>query len=429
VTLRRLISAARHPIAQNAAALYAVQFVLTVLPIVTLPWLAHALGPSEFGVVVFVQSFSFLLSILVEYGFGLSATRAVARERGDREALTRTVAGVQGAKLTLIAVVTVAAAAALALVPRFRAQPELLAFAWVLAVLQGANCGWFFTGVERMRINAAVEVSVRLAGAAAIIALVRHRGDGMVVLWIWTLSAAASLAVTSAIMYRTVPFRRPAVEARRDALRVGWPLFIATASVSLYTSATVFLLGLVVSSAQLALFSAAERVVRASMRATGALGAATYPRVSFLINSGRHDRAQRLSVLSLAALTTLGTITATLLIVLAPWIVRVFLGPQFAAATPILRILALLVPVVAIGSTLSSQWLLPRGLDAAATRIVAAAGLLNVVSTLVIGSRVGVQGVAWALVVLELGAMLAAVTVIRRRGLSPTRAQALGRVP
>jgi polysaccharide transporter, PST family len=352
VIARRLLTALRHPIAQNAAALYAVQFVLTVLPIVTLPWLAHALGPSEFGVVVFVQSFSFLLSILIEYGFGLSATRAVARERDDPERLAATVAGVQGAKLVLAGAVAAAAAVALVLVPRFRHDPALLAFAWGLALLQGANCGWFFTGVERMRINAAVEVGVRLAGAAAIVLLVRDPGDGRTVLWIWLLSAAASLAVTTAIMYRAVPFRLPSAAARREALAAGSALFLATAAVSLYTSATVFMLGLVVSSAQLALFSAAERVVRASMRATGALGAATYPRVTFLVTTGRENRAQRLAVLSLAALVTLGVASAAILIVLAPWIVRVFLGEQFAGAVPVLRVLALLVPVSAIGVTL-----------------------------------------------------------------------------
>ncbi len=402
------------------------QFVLTVLPIVTLPWLAHALGPSELGVVVFVQSFSFLLSILVEYGFGLSATRAVARARDDREALAGTVAGVQGAKLLLVGVVTAAAAAALALVPRFREDPDLLAFAWGLAVLQGCNCGWFFTGVERMRVNAAVEVGVRLTAAAAIILLVRDPGDGRTVLWIWLLSAGASLALTTAIMYRAVPFRRPASAARRDALATGWALFVATAAVSLYTSATVFLLGLVVSSAQLALFSAAERVVRASMRATGALGAATYPRVTFLLNSGREDRAQRLAVLSLAALTALGVATAVALNLLAPWIVRVFLGAEFSGAVPVLRVLALLVPVASVGATLYSQWLLPRGLDRTASRIVGAAAVLNVVSTLVLGSTVGILGVAGALVALELGIAVAAATIIRRRGLAPTRAQALG---
>lgn len=427
--MRRLFRAVRHPIAQNAAALYAVQFVLTVLPILTLPWLAHALGPSEFGIVVFVQSFSFLLSMLVEYGFGLSATRAVARERDDTEALAATVAGVQGAKLWLVGAVSVAAAIALALVPSFRREPQLLAFAWGLAVLQGYNCGWFFTGVERMRINAAVEVSVRLAGAAAIVLFVRHHGDGMTVLWIWTLSAAASLVITTAIMYRAVPFRRPAGDERRRVLVTGWALFVATASVSLYTSATVFLLGLVVSSAQLALFSAAERIVRASMRATGSLGAATYPRVTFLIQSGRGDRAQRLAVLSLAALTTLGAVTAVALVVLAPWIVRVFLGPGFAGAAPVLRVLALLIPVVSVGATLYSQWLLPHGLDRAASRIVGVAAALNVLATPVIGSTVGLQGVAWALVVLELGIAGAAATIIRRRGLVPTRAQALGQVP
>ena len=41
-----------------------------MLPLVVLPCLARVLGPSELGVVVFVQYFSFLLGAVLEYGFG-----------------------------------------------------------------------------------------------------------------------------------------------------------------------------------------------------------------------------------------------------------------------------------------------------------------------------------------------------------------------
>src|SRR3954453_5456307 len=110
------------------------------LPILTLPWLAHALGPAELGRVLFVQSASFLLAMLIEYGFGLSATRELARERTDPDRLARTVADVQGGKLALVGLVTVLSLPLLPLIPDFRDDPRLAVFAWVLAVLQGLNC-------------------------------------------------------------------------------------------------------------------------------------------------------------------------------------------------------------------------------------------------------------------------------------------------
>jgi PST family polysaccharide transporter len=423
----RLVKVLRHPIAQNAAALYAAQFVLTVLPILTLPWLARALGPSELGVVVLVQSLSFLLGMLIEYGFGLSATRQVARDRDDREALAGTVAGVQGAKLSLIAVATVAAVAAFLAVPLLRADVRLLAFAWILGVLQGLNPGWFLAGLERFRTTALVDVPIRLAGAAAIILLVRDPGDGFTVLWIWTLTAALSCGILTVLVYRVVPPRRPRAPERREAMRAGWPMFISTAATSLYTIGTTVMLGVVVASAHVAFYASAERVVRASLRATGGVVGATYPRVSYLVSSGQSDRAHRLGAISLALLFGLATFTALILIVLAPWIIDVFLGPEYDGAVPILRTLALLVPLIAVGSAVTTQWLFPHGLERPATLVVVAAGFVNIATTLVIGSMVGVQGVAWALVVLEIGVTLGLVLIGWRHGLLPTRAQLLGR--
>src|SRR4051794_25267676 len=267
VAAQRLRTVLRHQIVQNAVAMYASQFLLTALPLITLPWMAHALGPSELGAVLYVQSFAFLLVMLAEYGFRLSATRDIARARLDPGRMAQIVAGVQGAKCILAAGITLLSLAALVLVPRFREDPVLLAFAWAMGLLQGLEPMWFFVGVERLRLTAGLDASVRLLTAVAIVGLVHHAGQGRLVLAIWTIGAGGATVLLTVLMYRAVPLRRPRLAHAFETLRGGWALFVNTAAVSLYTTATVFLLGFVVSNAQLALFASAERIVRAALRA------------------------------------------------------------------------------------------------------------------------------------------------------------------
>ena len=168
----------RNRITQNAMALYASQFLLTVVPLLTLPWIARALGAPGLGEVVFVQSFGWLLATVGEYGFRVSGTRAVARVRDDPDRLAGTVAGVMGAKLMLCGVVTLLALLALVAVPRFREDPVLLLLGWLLGVTQGLDPLWYFAGVERLRLTAAAEAAVRLSTAAAIVLLVHEPGQG-----------------------------------------------------------------------------------------------------------------------------------------------------------------------------------------------------------------------------------------------------------
>src|SRR5919107_1556385 len=178
----RLRALLRNRIAQNTIALYASQLLLGLVPLVTLPWIAGALGAAEFGAVLYTQSFAWLLAMVGEYGFRLSGTRAVARVRDDPERLARTVAGIQGAKLLLAGAATVLALLALAVVPRFREDPGLLALGWLLGIAQGFDPQWYFAGVERLRLTAAMEAVVRVLTAVAIIVLIHDPGQGKVVL-------------------------------------------------------------------------------------------------------------------------------------------------------------------------------------------------------------------------------------------------------
>jgi len=420
-------AALRHPVSQNAIALYAVQFVLTLLPLLTLPWMARVLGLAELGVVLFTQSFAFLVGMLIEYGFGLSATRRIARERDDPAAMAATVGAVQAAKLLLIGIATIGALVALVAVREFREDPRLLAFGWALAALTGLNPFWFFTGVERLRLVAFVDVAVRLLITAAILLVVREEGQGFRVLWIWTLGSALSLTVLTTIMYRQVALRRPAPGAPRLALTEGWALFVTTASVSLYTSGVVFMLGLVTSNARLAMFAAAERIARVALRAIGPVASAAYPRVSHMLSVGRTDRAQQLSFLVLTFVTAVAVLSAALLYVSAPTVVRLLFGARYAETVGLLRVMSLILPAVAVSTTLSALWLLTRGLDRVPTRIAIAGGLSSPVLTPLVGTLTGPLGVAWFLVALETAVAITFLLIVYAKRLAPTRGQILGR--
>ena len=425
----RLGTLAGSRVAQNAAALYASQFLLAIVPLITFPWIARALGPAELGEVAFVQSFGWLVATVGEYGFRFSGTRAVARVRDDPDRLAETVAGVMGAKLMLTGVVTLISLAAYALVPRFQDDPVLLLFGWLLGVFQGLDPLWYFAGVERLRLTAGFDSAMRILTAAAIIAFIHEPGQGNLVLAIWTAGFMVSSLTLTAIMYRSVRPLPPRLGRAAAALREGRALFANTAATSLYTAATVFLLGIVATNVQLGIFAAAERIVRAAIRSLSPIQSAVFPRVSYLLEGGDEDRAQRLSTLALAALTAIGLATGGFLFVLSDVIVDVLFGDELEGAAAVMRVLALLLPLVAISRLLPGLWLLPRGFDGLTLRVTIAAGVSNVVLCLVLGSLYGGIGAAWGLVAVEVGSVILLVVTIQRRGLFPTAAQALGRRP
>jgi len=412
---------------QNAVAMYAVQAVTTILPIVTLPWLARALGAAELGRVFLSQAFAVLIGILVGYGFLLSGSRDIARQRDDPAAMERTVAAVAAGQIVLVGVGTVGSLIALLGVAEFRADPRLVAFAWFMGVLQGLNPAWFLLGIEQVRAVAYNEVLFRTLSAVAIVAFVRDPGDGLLVLWIWSAANALVTLGLVRLVLRHVAIRWSSVAEGWQLLRAGWALFVGTASSVLSSSGTVFTLGLVVSTTQVALYGSAQRLISAAARATSPIGAVTYPRVTHLVARGREGRAQQLAALTLLATAVVAGAGALFLIVLAPQLVDVLFGRGYEAVTPILRALALTLPLSAVAATLSRQWLLPRGHDRLSTSINLAGGVMSLVATLVVGSAAGTLAAVWTLVVVQAGVVLALGFVIWRAGLLPARAQLIGR--
>src|SRR4051812_25780491 len=412
--LQRLLWALRHPVSQNAFALYVVQFAVSVIPLVTLPWIARRLGPHELGLVVFGQAFSWMLLLIIEFGFNASGTRAVARTRGDPAELARTTAAIQGAKLMLCVVASAVALASAFLIPIFQDHPGYLVLAWVTALFQGVDPGWFFVGIERMRFVSWLEVANRVLAGVFTILLVRGPGDGWIVLALWAAGTIVTSVVTTGLMYRHVALRSPTIAGTRWALGDSWRLFIGGTAVTLYTSANVFFLGVLSTTVQAAFYSTAEKLVRAAPRVITPIATAVFPRVGNLLAQGDHDRARQLTRLTLMALIGLSSAAAAVLIAFAEPIVHLLYGDGFDASIGILRVLALTLPLTAASSGTVQLKLIANGFDRESMIVVVIAALVNLALAFSVVPTYGAKGTAWVIVVVEAVALAAALVAGRR---------------
>lgn len=384
----------------NTIALYFVQFAGYLLPLATVPYLTRVLRPGVWGVLVFSQAFAAWLAIVLHYGFAFSATRMVARGRDDPRQVARIVSAVQGAKLLLLLGVVAASALAFLLVPLFRREPRYLAWALSAAVLQGFLPMWYFQGMERMRGIATLDVLTRAAAAAGVFVLVRAPQDGSRVLALQAAAALVSAGAATAWMYREVPFRAGSPREWAGALREGWPLFVFSGAASAYTTANAFTLGLFAGPHAVGFYGSAEKLVRAAGALLTPVSQALYPRINHLV---AHDRAAAAALVrrSLVPMVAVGVATGAAIGVGAPLLTRVLFGPGYEPVTQVLRIMALLPPILAVGTVLGLNWILPLGGDRAYVRFVLAAGAANLLLAALLAPRYGAPGMAVAAVLAE----------------------------
>lgn len=374
-------TALRNGVLRNMLAMWGVQFIRKTLPLVTMPYLGRVLGPAGWGLVAFFQGYAAFVTLLVEYGFNLSATRGVARCRESKDELADLFAGVLGAQLLLGALGVAGALVARAWVPMLADHPGLLAAALLFALADGFNPYWYFMGMERMGMIAALEIVCKSAATVALFIVVRSPADAWLVLALASLAPLVSLTTALVIAYRHIPFRIPNFRTAGQALRTGWGLFLFRSAESLYTLGNAFVLGLLANTVVVGYFAGAEKISRAVYGLFNPIREALYPRLSALMERSPAEAA-RLARWGMLATTAGSLLVGGVMFWAAPLLIRILLGPQFEPAIPVLRVFALLPPLLSLTQGVGLQWLLPQGRESAVNRVMIMAGPLNVLLAL-----------------------------------------------
>lgn len=413
-------------LAQNVTSLYGVQFANYLFPLITIPYLTRVLGPAMWGLVAFAQAFGAYLAVGIGYGFDLSATREAAKNRDSKTELANLLAGVMGAKLLLAAVAVALALLIEPWVPLFRRHPIFLWAAVFWAVTQAFSMGWYYQGIEKMRFIAAVVVIARAAATAGIFIIVRHPSDGWKVLGLQGAGMLLSVLITTAVVYREIPARRPTWPLIRNSLRMGWSMFLYRSSASLYGTGNSFILGLFVPAEAVGFYAGAEKIARAMMGLLVPVHQSLYPRLSRLVQLDRPS-ANRLARFSVLVLSSMGAVLSFATFLGAPWIIQIALGKGFAPSIPVLRILSPLPLLVGISVVLGVLWMLPLGLESQFNKIVLAAGALNIGLAVALAPRFAQFGVAGAVVIAEAFVVLTLYVKLHRQGLNPLAASQQGR--
>jgi PST family polysaccharide transporter len=401
-------------ISQNVLALYGVQVGRKLIPLVSIPYLARVLGPTGWGTVAFIAAMAEMLVICIEFGFNISATREVARNRDNPGACGKVMAGVLGAQACLATIGILLAFLVTRFIPVVANRPELLAAGLVYAVAQGFAPLWFFQGLEHMRIAAALELSGKLAALVGLFVFVHGPADDWKVLALTAVAPAISTAVGLGLAYRRIPAEFPSVASVRRALVMGGPMFLFRSAEGLYGVGNVFLLGLFTTPEIVGYFAAAEKIAKAAFGLLNPIREAIFPRLSHLAVRGGEEAAAPLARLGAAVMISGGAVLGAGLFLFAPLATRLLLGGEFAPAVDALRILSVLPLLLSITYSVGFQWLLPFGKDGVITQVILAAGLLNVALSFLLARPFLHIGMAWAVVTSEAFVAISMVAVVSR---------------
>ncbi len=338
---------------------------------------ARVLGPESFGRFALAQAIVLYLAALGDGGLTLWTQREIVRRPAE---LSRLVAQTLVAQVLLalaaMAVLTVIALAA----PIPGNTAVLILAAAPTALAQALSTVYALQALEWMRAAAVVKVVTQLVAATLAITLALLTGDAVVVIMtMWSgLLAGAVLALV--ILRRAgLRARLPSLAHVGTTLRAGLPILGAIALVHYSQLMDTLVLGVLRGSHETGVYAAAARLMVVAAVVAMVLANAVYPEMV-----RRHAiSATELGAFSgrLLALTLRGSlVAAAVTAALAPVIIDVLYDARYAASADVLRVLALLVPVLCVNS-IGTQVLMAAGLR---RRLLAGVGIGAAVASVAI---------------------------------------------
>ena len=361
--------------------------------VLLVPVLSRAISKEVWGSVLVGQALTVWLVLLLEFGFALSVARAVTVRRHDPAFVARLLGDVVSAKLMLAALAVVLAVPVILASSALRAHPLLGALATVQALVQGFGLLWYYQASEQLYRYSLADLAGRALYLPGVLLLVR--GDARAP-WVFGLAILTGLLVnlwTYRDVRRQLPPTALSWRGGLRTLREGALLSGFTLLTSVYTTASLLILGFFAPPATLAAYGNADRLVRAAVGVIGPLNQMVFPRATALFHAGLDGglRFARSSVLLFAALGFAGYALGWLL---AGRIVAVFFGAQYADAVVYFRTLLWLLPLTAVNTALGFHVLLALRRDRAFTLIYSAVSALSLGAMLWLLPQFGARALA-----------------------------------
>ena len=396
-------------IARNVLSQYVVLGVNMALGLVMLPFNVAHLGQSAYGLWVLVTSVTTYFDVL-EMGYGSSQVKFTAqyRARRDPQALNE-VTSTLFFLFVGIALLKYALAILIAwnIGSWFNLDPEqahvgryilLIVGVAVATSLPFSVFGSITNGFQRYHLNNVIFVVTTIIIAATNV-VVLLLGYGIVELVACTtLVRVLSLIAYRRNAYKAFPLLRIRwANVRRARLREvtafsSYLLVIDIAAKVSYTADAV-VIGAVMSTASVALYSVGQRLAGTIGRLTRVLGEKLFPTI---VDTAALDRRKRLRLLfvqgtrlSLAMVIPMSAFIA----LLAEPLVMTWVGPRFAASVPIVQILALVV-AIRVGAMTSVSMLKGTENHKFLAAAMSAASIANLGISIVLAYQFGLVGVA-----------------------------------
>ncbi len=266
----------------NFISLLLIQGTNYVLPLITFPYLISKLGFAKFGILSFASAFTYYMQVFVDYGFNLSATRAISKHRKDQAFVNDIFSSVLTIKVILTLISFLVVSVLTKSVDAFSKDPAIFFLTFGMVISSALFPLWLFQGFEEMKYISRINISMKCLATVLIFLIIQEENDYIKVPIIY--SVCLILASVIGLLFGTqkfnIKYTFPKFSDVEYHLKNSFHIFIAGFSGNLYGQGTVVILGFVATPQVVGFYATAEKIVKALSGLMQPVSQTLYPHIS-----------------------------------------------------------------------------------------------------------------------------------------------------
>ncbi len=385
----------------NMFNLLMLQGINYLYPIITLPYLYRMLGVGNMGVVAIAQSMMQFFITFVDYGFDLTATKAISRNRDNKEEVARIFHYVMTTKFLLCLVGFLIMCAIVFSVPLFREHATVFIIMYGFAFGQFLFPMWLFMGFEKMKYIAYINSMIKIAGIFSIFLAINHAEHfyRFVVINASIPFVAGMVGLLVAMYKYKLGFHLPKVLEITEAIKEGWHVFVGSLSTVVYMIANTITLGFFAGIEVVGYYSIVEKIIFAIRGGAVVIFKAIYPNVCNLAVSGfTYVKDYFIKLFSFFSLGFL--FFSVLAFIFSDYITTLLIGYPNELASLLLKIMAI-VPLIVLLNIPAYQTLIVYNMQRKYSKVLLVGALLSITLNIVLAYYFQAVGIAVSVVLVE----------------------------
>lgn len=249
---------------ENFLSLSVLRGVNILLPLISFPYLLRVIGPSNFGIVAFVQAYIEISMVFLNYGFNFSATKEVSLNRSNLKYVSELFWAVIFFKFILLLLNGVVLFFLYLSFNKF--HNNIIMFLFSLGILLGNILIpiWFFQGIEKMKYIMLVNIIPKTFFTIMIFIFINNEGQYIYVPLLNGIGSLIAGMVAIAIVSRKfkIQFCIPTYISLKRTVVDGSFIFVSLLSVSFYRSFNVIILSVLTNDFTVGIYASAEKIVK-----------------------------------------------------------------------------------------------------------------------------------------------------------------------